>query len=67
VPAKAEIAKSRAAAALALRADSQGRERESSRDLPMQITIERFLVAPGICALAFVAALRIDSAIGEEH
>ena len=32
----------------------------------MQIAIERFLIAIGICALAFVAALRIDSAIGEQ-
>lgn len=33
----------------------------------MQIAIERFLIATGICALAFVAALRIDSAIGEQR
>ncbi len=32
----------------------------------MQIAIDRFLIAIGICALAFVAALRIDSAIGEQ-
>lgn len=33
----------------------------------MQIAIERFLIATGICALAFVAALRSDSAIGERR
>lgn len=32
----------------------------------MQIAIDRFLIAMGSCALAFVAVLRIDSAIGEQ-
>lgn len=33
----------------------------------MQIAIERFLIAAGICALGFVAALRIDSATGQQR
>lgn len=33
----------------------------------MQIAVERLLIATGVCALAFVAALHIDSAIGERN